>query len=153
MARQDGFTYVGLLFVVAFMGLLLASAGQVWHTAAQRDKEEELLFVGQQFRDAIASYRAATPGQPKHGPKRLEELLDDKRGTINLRHLRRIFVEPMTGTRDWGLIKNGDEIAGVYSQSDGKPYRSANFPPGFDTFAGAKTYRDWRFVPEDDSRN
>src|SRR5438093_8240525 len=55
-ARQGGFTYIGLLIAIALMGLGLAAYGELYSHAAQRDKEAELLFVGTQFRDAIASY-------------------------------------------------------------------------------------------------
>ena len=34
----------------------LAGAGQLWRTEAQREKEKELMFIGEQFRLAIGSY-------------------------------------------------------------------------------------------------
>ena len=60
MARQKGFTYLTILFVVAIMGAGLALTGQVWHTAAMRDKESELLYVGNQYRKAIERYLMAS---------------------------------------------------------------------------------------------
>ena len=54
---QGGFTYLGVLFAVALMGVLLAGLGEVWHTAVRRDKESELLFNGEQIRLALISYR------------------------------------------------------------------------------------------------
>ena len=51
--RHAGFTYVGLLIAVAVLGVGLAAVGQVWSTAAAREKERELLFVGNQYRAAI----------------------------------------------------------------------------------------------------
>src|SRR5262245_36530790 len=41
-----GFTYLTILFVVAFMGIGLALTGEVWHTAALREKEAQLLYAG-----------------------------------------------------------------------------------------------------------
>jgi len=149
MRRQRAFTYLGLLFVIAFIGLLMASAGQVWHLAAQRDRETELLFVGQQFSAALASYRAATPGDPKRLPRRLEDLVEDRRGPVIRRHLRKIFADPMTGSREWGLDRNGDQIVAVYSLANGKPIRQANFPPGLESLAKARSYREWRFSADD----
>jgi type II secretory pathway pseudopilin PulG len=61
MRAQRGFTYVGLLLAVALAGVALAAAGMLWSTTAKRDKEAELLFVGDQFRRAIARLRG-TPG-------------------------------------------------------------------------------------------
>ena len=55
-ARVAGFTYLTILFVVAFMGIGLAVAGQVWHTQAMRDREAELLYAGNQYRRAIERY-------------------------------------------------------------------------------------------------
>ena len=54
-----------LLAVVAIMGFVLATAGEVWHMALKREKEQELLFVGDQFRRAFTLYvciRRAMPG-------------------------------------------------------------------------------------------
>ena len=148
MRAQRGFTYLGLLFAIAFLGLLTASAGEVWKSSAQREREEDLLFVGREFAQAIASYHAATPGATKQFPLRLKDLVEDRRGPIMLRHLRKVYVDPMTGRADWGLIKAGEAIVGVHSMSEGKPRRRANFGEGEDGFAGAETYRDWRFQPQ-----
>ncbi|HTY04300.1 MAG TPA: type II secretion system protein [Rhodocyclaceae bacterium] len=145
MAGQKGFTYLGLLFAIALMGLLLASAGQVWKVAAQREREEELLFIGQQFSTALASYRAATPGESKQWPRRLEDLVEDRRGPLPLRHLRKVYFDPFTGDREWGLIKVGEGIAGVYSLAQGRPLKQANFPPGLG-LGKADSYREWRFT-------
>lgn len=146
MARQHGFTYLGLLFAIAFIGLLMASAGQVWKTVAQREREEDLLFIGQQFSQAISAYRMATPGEPKQWPRSLEDLVEDKRWPVPRRHLRKLFVDPIVGKKQWGLVKVGEEITGVYSLGEGKPIKQNNFPPGMDSLAGAKTYQEWRFV-------
>ena len=62
---QRGFTYLGLLMFVIISGIALSSTGQVWHAEAQREKERELLFIGEQFRKAIGSYYESTPGGVK----------------------------------------------------------------------------------------
>lgn len=48
--QQKGFTYLGLLFVVALMGIALAATGSLWVVERQREREQELLFVGDQIR-------------------------------------------------------------------------------------------------------
>ena len=101
MRAQRGFTYVGLLLAVALAGVALAAAGMLWSTTAKRDKEAELLFVGDQFRRAIGSYYEGTPGAKRY-PQRLADLLEDKRLAITRRHLRRIYADPMTGQRGLG---------------------------------------------------
>jgi type II secretory pathway pseudopilin PulG len=96
-ARMRGFGYIGLLILVAMMSVALAGAGEVWHTAQQREKEQELLFAGGQFRRAIAQYYANTPGKARHYPLQLEELLKDPRYPGVRRYLRKIYLDPMTG--------------------------------------------------------
>ena len=48
--RHTGFTYIGLLLLIAFMGISLAATGVVWSKVQQRQKERQLLFSGNQFR-------------------------------------------------------------------------------------------------------
>ena len=143
-AGQRGFGYLLVLFTLAAMGLLLAGAGQVWHTSAQREKEAELLFIGQQFRQAIASYYALTPDPSKQYPVKLEDLLEDKRFPMTRRHLRQLYRDPMTGRAQWGLVKAGDGIVGVHSLSDGNPLKTA-FEGRDAAFAGASRYDQWVF--------
>ena len=88
--QQQGFGYLMALFAVAALGLLAAAAGQVWHSTAQRAREAELLFAGQQYRQALDSYFASKAGGVQQYPQRLEDLLDDRRSQTTLRHLRRL---------------------------------------------------------------
>ena len=50
-----GFTYLTALFIVAMMGGGLALVGEVWHTSAMREREAELLHIGNEYRKAIAA--------------------------------------------------------------------------------------------------
>lgn len=144
--RECGFTYVGLLVVLAVMAAALAAIGTVASTAAKREKEAELLFVGDQFARAIAEYAAASPGTPQY-PQRLEELLADKRYPNTRRYLRRVYADPMTGRADWVLVRGpGGGIIGVHSQSLERPLKVANFPKSYESFAGAGSYREWVFA-------
>lgn len=146
--RQRGFTLLGLLFLVAGLGVAMAALGTVWHTAGQREKERDLLFVGEQYRRAIESFWT-TPlpvGTPRRLPKDFAELLLDPRFPDTVRHLRRAYHDPMTGSTEWGLLKGPDGgIAGVYSLSEGEPFKRANFPVAYGQFGEAQTYRDWVF--------
>jgi type II secretory pathway pseudopilin PulG len=145
MLTQRGFTYVGLLLAVALAGVALAAAGALWSTAVLRDKEAELLFVGDQFRRAIGSYYDGTPGAKRY-PLKLEDLLEDKRVGVTRRHLRRLFADPMTGQRDWELVRLPDgQIVGVHSRAEGRPMKVANFAPRDESFANAASYREWVF--------
>ena len=137
--------YLALLIAVALMGIGLAAVGLVWDTVAQRERERELLFAGGQFREAIGRYYEASPGVKQY-PRKLEDLLEDKRFPSLKRHLRKIYLDPMTGKPDWGLLVQGDQILGVYSQSKNKPLKTANFKLADAFFVDSNAYSDWRFV-------
>lgn len=144
---QKGFTYIWVLFVVALTSIALAGAVQVWRTEVRREKEKELMFAGEQFRQAIGSYYENSPGLPKRYPDSLEKLLLDKRFPTVKRHLRKIFFDPMTSSSEWGLARQPNAgIIGVYSLSKEIPLRRANFPERYADFAEAKDYRDWKFI-------
>jgi type II secretory pathway pseudopilin PulG len=124
------------------MGAGMAAFGQLASDAMQREKEAELLFRGNQYRLAIESYYRK--GQAY--PKTLAELLQDKRYPMPVRHLRRLYRDPMTG-EDWALVEApGGGIMGVYSASDAAPFQSAGFPLEIQHFTDAPRYRDWQFV-------
>ena len=146
----SGFTYIGLLILVSIMGVTLAMIGTFWHTAQQRAKEQQLLFIGNQFSQAINAYYQNTPndsGGAKHFPGKLEDLLQDKRYPNTTRYLRKIFADPITGSTQWGLIKGADGgIVGVYSLSDIEPVKKSNFGKGNAGFANKKHYSEWRFI-------
>ncbi len=144
---QSGFTYIGLMLLIVIMGVLLATIGTVWHTAQQREKEKQLLFVGNQFRQAIAAYYRQDFNGTHQYPRKLEDLLLDRRYPNVTRYLRKIFYDPMTGGTQWGLIKGADGgITGVHSLSDAVPFKTANFTKQDDSFADQKHVSGWQFV-------
>lgn len=142
----SGFTYIGLLIALAVTGAAVVAVGEIASTAAQRDRENELLFVGSEIRRAIGSYYERSPGGAKRYPQSLEELLEDKRHPVPQRYLRRIYPDPMTGKPDWGLIEApGGGIMGVHSLSERQPLKTGNFSPADESFAEARKYSDWKF--------
>jgi type II secretory pathway pseudopilin PulG len=141
---QGGFGYLMALFAIAALGLLAAVAGQVWHTTAQRIRESELLFIGQQYRQAFESYHAYKMGGVQQYPKRLEDLLNDNRSQTVLRHLRHIYPDPMTGKVDWVLVTAGDRIVGLHSRSDAKSFKR-NFEGADAQLNGTERYTEWVF--------
>lgn len=143
--RQKGVALIALLVAMVIMGLMLSSAGQVWQTTSRREKERDLLFIGLQFRNAIASYRNATPGANKEYPRSLEDLLEDKRFPYPVRHLRKLYRDPITNSKNWGMILAGDRIVAIHSLSEETPLKKQNFPVGLETFAGVDSYRGWVF--------
>jgi type II secretory pathway pseudopilin PulG len=132
------------LFVVAILAGGLALVGEVWHTAALREKEAELLYVGNQYRKAIERYFLNGPGQY---PRTLDDLLKDPRKPLTERYLRRLYPDPITGKYEWGLIKGPDGgIMGIHSLSDARPLKWANFQVRDHALRSAEKYSDWKFV-------
>jgi type II secretory pathway pseudopilin PulG len=127
---QKGFTYFALLLAVAVTGAALAAFGELSSHASQRERESELLFVGDEIRHAIGAFYERSPGGAKRYPAALEELLEDKRHPVPQRHLRRIYPDPLTG---------------VYSRSELAPIRRGNFSKADESFAQATRYSDWKF--------
>ena len=145
--REKGFTLAGALIVTALLGAGLAAYGEIASHAAQREKEQELLFVGHQFRQAIGAYYERTPGAVKRFPEKLDDLLQDKRHPMAQRHLRRLYADPMTGKREWGTVAAPEGgIMGVYSLSATKPIKSGGFLLRDRSLSEAAGYTEWQFV-------
>lgn len=145
-SSEKGFTYVAVLFSVALVGLGLASLGTYWSAERQRERERELLFIGDQFAVALWRYYEASPNTKEY-PKRLEDLVEDRRQQVVKRHLRRIYEDPFSGQPEWGIVRVGGQISGVHSLSAGKPQVKFGFPPGSENFASAAKHSDWIFIP------
>ena len=124
---QKGFTYLAILFVVAVTGLGFAGLGEAWSRTRQREKEAELLWIGNQFRQAIGFYYERSPGATKRYPDKLEDLLEDKRFVTTQRYLRHIYADPITGKPDWDFVSApGGGIMGVKSRSTSRAFGSAS---------------------------
>jgi type II secretory pathway pseudopilin PulG len=139
-----GFTYLTALFIVAIMGGGLALVGQVWHTVAMREREAELLHIGNEYRKAIERYYLSGPRQY---PRNLADLLKDPRQPGTVRYLRKLYPDPITGAEEWGLVKGPDGgIAGVHSLSEAPPLKSAGFAVRDKEFEAKTRYSDWKFI-------
>ena len=105
-----------------------------------------LLDVGDQYRRAIESYWRSSPGTVRSLPTRLEDLVNDMRFPQPRRHLRKLYPDPVQPEVPWALVKRGNQIIGVSSQSDAAPLRRTGFPPGLEAFTGVGQYSGWRFL-------
>jgi type II secretory pathway pseudopilin PulG len=152
--RAAGFTYISLIILVAIIGLVGATAVKLGSVMQRSAAERELLNIGAQFSDALHSYAKATPpGQPTQPPS-LKELLLDPRFPGVRRHLRKIFVDPMTGRAEWGVtyVAGTTGVVAVYSLSTAKPVKIGNFPARFQGFEGKQRISDWKFVSAGDAQ-
>ncbi|MFZ2540276.1 MAG: type II secretion system protein [Gallionella sp.] len=146
-AREVGAAYVLVLLAVMVMGIGLVAVSEVWHTTLKREKEQELLFIGNQYRQAIGQYYAQTSGQAQRYPVQLEDLLKDPRFPGTKRYLRKIFPDPMTREGKWGLVRGpSGGIVGVHSLSDEQPIKKTNFRLADKYFEGMTRYSNWVFI-------
>ena len=116
--RKNEKGYVLLVFVM-FSALLVAGLSAIIPQVAfegQREKEEELLFRGQQYQRAIQLFFR------KFGryPNSLEELEE----TNGIRFLRKAYLDPITKENDWRLIHIGP--GGVFPDAKNPPTPPAN---------------------------
>ncbi len=148
--RQAGFTYLGLIIFVFIIGMVGAATLKIGSLLQRAHAEQELLEIGAQFSAALDSYAKATPrGQPPQ-PLSLQELLRDTRFPSPRRHLRRIFVDPVSGKAEWGLVRAGEggRILGVHSLSQAAPLKLANFDKRFSGFENRERISDWKFMAD-----
>ncbi|WP_332847864.1 type II secretion system protein [Massilia sp. S19_KUP03_FR1] len=148
MRRQQGFTYLSLVILLAIMGLVGAAALKVESLLARAAAEQELLEIGAAFSAALDSYAAATPQGKPTQPPTLQDLLKDNRFPTIRRHLRKIFVDPISGKAEWGITYLGDKtgVIGVYSLAQAQPLKLANFDQRFQNFENKTHYADWKFT-------
>ncbi len=131
-----------MLIFVALAGAGMAAFGELASHAAQREKEAELLFRGNAFRAAVESYYR----KEQRYPQSREQLLEDKRFPMPVRHQRKLYADPMTGEPDWALVEApGGGVMGVHSRSEDAPIKTGNFSVKDRLFADALRYADWKF--------
>jgi general secretion pathway protein G len=143
-AREGGFTFVELLVVTALVGILAMAIMPLAKVTMQRQKEIELRRALRELRTAIDHYkdaadqgkipatsiRAGSDGYPPD----LETLVVGVRSgegatEKKLKFLRRIPLDPMTHSAEWGLRAyedrpdskswGGQDVYDIYSKSEG----------------------------------
>ncbi len=144
---QRGLAYLWLLFLLTLITLGIGRSLDWYSTVNQRQKERQLLWVGQQYVQAIRSYYQSSPGTQKRYPPTLEDLLEDKRFVTMRRHLRRLYRDPMTGQPGWTLIMAPEGgVMGVASPSARETWKQSGFPAMLAALAGKQRYNEWQFV-------
>ena len=141
-----GFTYLWVLALVVMLAAGFVISAEIYETSAARDKEEQLLFIGHEFRNAIDRYHATQVAGSNHEyPARIEQLLRDDRFPDVRRHLRRLYTDPITGKAEWGVVRMAGRIVGVHSLSEATPIKQASFDAEDADFAGVQHYSAWVF--------
>lgn len=146
--KEDGLAYLALMIAIAIIGVVAANAIQFGSVHSQRDKEDELLFIGSEFRQALHRYAEASPVGLPRAPQTLDELLRDPRYPGVVRHLRREYVDPLTGRSDWATVRDPQgRIVALHSNSSLKPIRIRGFGASMAYLEGKKqSYREWVFL-------
>jgi type II secretory pathway pseudopilin PulG len=93
--EHTGYSLVVLIVAVAVLNILIAAMLPLWSTAIRREKEEELIFRGFQYAEAIRVFHI----RYQRYPNKLEELLE-----VKPRCIRQLWKDPMTDDGKWGLI-------------------------------------------------
>lgn len=145
---QEGAILLVVLVLLAVIGMSAASITLETSSQQQRANEEELLFVGEEYRQAIESYLRQPPNGVRAFPTKLEDLVADDRYPQPRRHLRKLYRDPVAPQQDWVLIKVGNALVGVRSSSKGVPFKTSGFTPKQVGFAEAETYAQWEFKVE-----
>jgi len=154
-ARHEGYTFIEILVVSVLILILASAAMPLAKVTMQRQKEVELRRVLREVRTAIDRFKDAAdqgmiaptdlrPGAEGY-PEKLEMLVEgvtkvgDASG-VKLKFLRRIPIDPMTGTNEWGMRSyqdkadsdswGGQNVYDIYSKSEG-------------TALDGTKYRDW----------
>jgi type II secretory pathway pseudopilin PulG len=144
--EQQGLVLLTVLAFILVTTLAASSLVVSFTTQMQREKEEQLLFVGDQFRRAIASYyNTIPPGGTRSFPPSLEALANDQRFATPVQHIRRVYVDPMTGRADWTLVREGGGMVGIASQSAGRPIKKKGFAKDYEYLQDKEKYSDWVF--------
>ena len=152
-SNERGYSFVELLIVTAILFILASAVMPLAQVASQRQRESELRSSLRQVRTAIDKFKDAvdqgriaqtevSPGSEGY-PKDLETLVEgvsiqnDQSGA-KLKFLRRVPVDPMTNSTEWGLRAYQDKpgsttwgrgnVFDVYSKSgatalDGTKYK------------------------------
>ncbi len=127
-AANRGFILLGMLCLLVISGYILTQASAKWSDVVKREREQELLKVGDTIRKSIGSYYNATPGVVKQYPPTLEALLYDNRFPTPKRHIRKLYIDPVTQREGWGIVvaPNGG-VMGVNSLIGRKTVQAEKF--------------------------
>lgn len=90
-----------LLVALAVLSVLTSAALPVWRHAAQREREAELIFRGEQYARAVMLYQRRTPGA---WPPDVATLVEG-------RFLRRAYRDPMTTDGRFRLVLQSELAA------------------------------------------
>ncbi len=144
---QRGFGYIAVIFIALVLATFSGVAYEQLDTVMRRDKENEWMFVGKQYQQAIKSYYNQSPDGLKELPASVDDLVKDRRFISATHHLRRLYADPITGG-DWLILTNEEgRIKGVVSRAT-TPILQAAKMAALDKIEAENinTYADAKFI-------
>lgn len=118
-ADQRGYALVALLVVMSLLALFALTAAENVKQQAQREREKEAIFRGEQVADAIRAYYRSKGGQGVNSlPTDMDQLLEGIQipgRTRKLQVLRAVAAkDPLSSTGEWKLISpTSQELGGL----------------------------------------
>ncbi len=109
---DEGFTLVMVMVILAVMAIAMGAAVQTVAFQAQREKEAELVFRGEQYVEAIRIFKTRFGRYPVT----LKEMWESKP-----RVMRKRWKDPMTGSEEWGIVHLGEDGQQVGTVPGGLP--------------------------------
>jgi type II secretory pathway pseudopilin PulG len=103
---ERGYAMAALLVTLAIMGILLTILMPVWRHEAQREKEAELVFRGEQYARAVALYKFKNASVQNAYPPSIDFLVEN-------RFLRKKYKDPMTKDGEFLPLPAGSQAAGI----------------------------------------
>ncbi len=100
-AAARGYTLAALMVFVTLVLIGLTAGFQLWSNRLQRENEDELIFRGKQYVEALRLFQQRW-GRP---PTKLKELMEI--GPGKHRCIRQLWKDPITNSDKWGLIFAG----------------------------------------------
>lgn len=142
-----GYSYLWMLYTIVLLSISSLVIIDAYQIQTKRANEIELLFIGQEFRDALESYCLKSNEQGINCyPTSVEDLLKDNRSLKSNRHLRKIYVDPITGKKDWVYLKVSNRIVGFHSSSNDSVLKKEGFRIENLSLSNKSSYSDWKFT-------
>ena len=117
---QRGYALVSLLLVMSLLALFALGAAQNIRQQAQREREKEAIFRGEQVGDAIRAYYRYRGAQGVNSlPTSIDDLLQGiPRGTKKLQILRvEAARDPLSTSGEWKLVGPTSQDVGAFVKS------------------------------------
>jgi general secretion pathway protein G len=147
-AKHRGFTLLELIVSVMVISILVGLAVPLARNSIKREKEIELRTALREMRTAIDKYKDASDRgfimvkvDTEGYPEKLQDLVDGVQmvGAVDkkLKFLRRVPVDPMTKSAEWGLRSyqddpksaswGGQNVFDVFTKSEGTAFDGTKY--------------------------